>query len=488
MINRTVSVPASVLALLAHGAPAYAIICNDIDTTIQAHRDRQAELTEAQTTILATADAEGRELTVEEGQQLDELSAEFDRLDNEINRRARAQTQFEAITASAGRQADPDPTPDEPIAAATPSVRNAAPSARVPAAPRISANGNYGFRNFGEFALAVRNANPTFGGQPDQRLVKNASLSTYGNEGSGADGGFAVPPDFRSEIMTKVFGEDSLVGRTDRQVTTSNQISVPIDMTTPWDSSGGIQAYWTGEGSAITQSKPSLQNVTVRAHKLAALVPITEEMSEDAPFIDGYLRRKVPEKLDFVISNALVRGDGVAKPLGFLNGPCLSTVAAESGQTADTIVAANVLKMFAAMPISSRSTAVWLIHPDAEPQLPLMTIGQMPVYVPAGGLSGSKYGTLLGRPVIPHQVCETIGDVGDIMFVDFNQYLTLTKTGGGRDANGMRAETSMHLWFDQDAIAYKTTIRIGGQPWWSTTTAMRDGSFTQSPFVALAAR
>jgi small-conductance mechanosensitive channel len=131
MINRTVSVPASVLALLAHGAPAYAIICNDIDTTIQAHRDRQAELTEAQTTFLATADAEGRELTVEEGQQLDELSAEFDRLDNEINRRARAQTQFEAITASAGRQADPDPTPDEPIAAATPSVRNAAPSARV---------------------------------------------------------------------------------------------------------------------------------------------------------------------------------------------------------------------------------------------------------------------------------------------------------------------------------------------------------------------
>jgi hypothetical protein len=31
----------------------------------------------------------------------------------------------------------------------------------------------------------------------DQRLVQNA-LTTYGSEGVGADGGFAVPPEWRS--------------------------------------------------------------------------------------------------------------------------------------------------------------------------------------------------------------------------------------------------------------------------------------------------
>jgi HK97 family phage major capsid protein len=288
--------------------------------------------------------------------------------------------------------------------------------------------------------------------------------------------------------MSKVFGEDSLVSRTDRQVSGSNQITFPSDMTTPWDSSGGIQAYWTGEAAAISQSKPAFEDVTVKAHKLAVLVPITEELAEDAPALDGYLRRKVPEKMDFKISNALVRGTGVGQPLGFLNSPCLVTQSAEGGQTADTINANNIVKMFSRMPISSRSSAVWLIHPDAEPQLPLMTLGQQPIYLPAGGLSAAPYGMLLGRPVIPHQVCETVGDLGDIMFVDFNQYLSLTKTGGGRDAGGVRTDVSMHLWFDQDLVAYKTTIRIGGQPWWSAATSMRDGSSTQSPFIVLQAR
>jgi len=476
------------MALLALGAPAHAIISNDFDGTIQAHRDRQSELVDAQTTIVATADAESRELTVEERTQLDELAAEFDRIEGEIDRRTRAQAQFDALNASRGRQAVSDPIEGDvpPVSNAAPSRPAAAAPSRSPAAPRVQANGNFGFRNFGEFAFAVRNARS--GGQADQRLLRNAAAGTYGSEGSGADGGFAVPPDFRSEIMTKVFGEDSLVGRTDRQVSTSNQITFPTDMTTPWDASGGIQAYWTGEAAAITQSKPNFQDVTVKAHKLAVLVPVTEELAEDAPALDGYLRRKVPEKMDFAISNALVRGDGVGKPLGFLNSPCLSTVSKESAQTADTIKAENIVKMFAAMPIQSRNSAVWLIHPDAEPQLPLMTIGQQPIYIPAGGFSGSPYGLLLGRPVIPHQVCETVGDLGDIMFVDFNQYLTLSKTGGGRDSNGMRADVSMHLWFDQDLVAYKTTIRLGGQPWWSAATAMRDGSFTQSPFVVLEAR
>ncbi len=117
-----------------------------------------------------------------------------------------------------------------------------------------------------------------------------------------------------------------------------------------------------------------------------------------------------------------------------------------------------------------------------------MTIGQQPIYVPPGGFSASPYGLLMGRPVIPHQVCESIGDLGDVMFVDPQQYLTLTRTGGGRDANGVKSDVSMHLWFDQDLLAYKTTIRIGGQPWWSVNTPSRAGAFQQSPFVLLAAR
>ena len=138
--------------------------------------------------------------------------------------------------------------------------------------------------------------------------------------------------------------------------------------------------------------------------------------------------------------------------------------------------------MASRLPVQSRVNAIWLIHPDAEPQLPLMTIGDQPIFMPPGGLRDSPFGRLLGRPVIPHQICQTIGDAGDIMLVDLSQYLTAVKAGG------LRAEISMHLWFDQDLLAFRFIVRIAGQPWWSETTTAANGSFEQSPFVQLEAR
>ena len=98
------------------------------------------------------------------------------------------------------------------------------------------------------------------------------------------------------------------------------------------------------------------------------------------------------------------------------------------------------------------------------------------------GLNTKPSGALVGGlPLEIWNMARGIGGAGA-------DYMALTKTGGGRDANGLRADTSMHLWFDQDLVAYKFTIRIGGQPWWSAATPSRDGTFTQSPFVVLEAR
>jgi HK97 family phage major capsid protein len=116
---------------------------------------------------------------------------------------------------------------------------------------------------------------------------------------------------------------------------------------------------------------------------------VTEELLEDAPAMGAYLNRKAPEKMDFKVSDAIVRGTGVGQPLGFLNSPALVTVAAEGAQTADTVNVTNLAKMWGRLPVQSRRTAVWLMHPDAEAQLPLMSLANMPVYLPPGGVSGA---------------------------------------------------------------------------------------------------
>jgi HK97 family phage major capsid protein len=459
-----------------------------MDPIIEQHRERQDELVADSRTIMAAADAEKRDLTEDELDKIKANTADFEKAKRLIDVREAVVAQEDILSRPQGRVTDPD---DMPVDAAEPDVEPEAepdskPRAKAQARPRARVigersrlRGDNGFRAFGDFVMAVKNAGMR-GGDADGRLMA-AAASTFGNESSGTDGGFAIPPDFRTAIMEKAFGEMSLISRTDQQTVSGNSLTFPADMTTPWGT-GGITAYWTGESAAITQSKPVLEEVNVRLHKLAVLVPMTDELLDDAPAMGSYVSRKAAEKIDFKLSNAIAYGTGAGQPLGFMNSAALISQAAETSQVADTIVAGNVVKMLSRMPVQSRASAVWLIHPDAEPQLPLMTIANQPVYMPAGGLSQAPFGTLMGRPVIPHQVCQTVGDLGDIMLVDLGQYLTAVKAGG------VRAQTSVHLWFDQDLMAFKFTVRVAGQPWWSTTTSSLNGSHTLSPFISLAAR
>lgn len=462
-----------------------------MDPQVEQYREQQEELIADSNTIMAAADAEKRDLSDDELAKIKANKGEFDRFEALIEARETSRAMAASLERTQGRITEPDNMPvddddEEPVVSVKPQGRK--PEQREPAprqrakviGPASRLSGSHGFRSFGDFTMAVKNA-AMRGGEADGRLMA-AAASTFGNEGSGTDGGFAVPPDFRATIMEKAFGEDSLLARTDRMTVSGNSLTFPTDMTTPW-SSTGIQAYWESEASAITQSKPALQEVNIRAHKLAALVPVTEELLEDSAAMGAYVGRKAAEKIDYKLSTAIAYGNGVGQPLGFMNSAALVTQAKVSGQSADTIVAGNATAMYSCMPVESRRTAVWLIHPDAEHQLPLMTIGDQPVYLPPGGLRNqSPYGLLLGRPVIPHQVCQTVGDLGDFMFVDLMQYATVVKSGG------VRSQASIHLWFDQDLVAFKFTIRVGGQPWWSETTTAANGSFAMSPFVTLAAR
>ncbi len=462
-----------------------------MDPQVEQYREQQEELIADSNTIMAAADAEKRDLTDDELDKIEANKVEFRRLGKQIEAREEVRAQAEAMAKPQGRVTEPDDLPgddeDDPAPAARPQGRvqreQPKPQGQRQRATvigeRSRLSGSHGFRAFGDFVMAVKNAGSR-GGETDGRLMA-AAASTYGNEGSGTDGGFAVPPDFRATIMEKAFGEASLIARTDQMIVSGNSITFPTDMTTPW-SSTGIQAYWESEAAAITQSKPALQEVNMRAHKLASLVPVTEELLEDSAAMGAYVARKAAEKIDYKLSTAIAYGNGVGQPLGFMNSAALVTQAKEGSQAADTIVAGNISKMYSRMPTGSIPTSVWLIHPDAVSQLPLMTIGDQPVYLPPGGLTQAPFGTMMGRPVIPHQVCQTVGDLGDIMFVDLMQYATVVKAGG------VRSQTSIHLWFDQDLVAFKFTIRAGGQPWWSEATSAANGSFTMSPFITLAAR
>lgn len=450
--------------------------------TLENLHTRLADIAEKSKDIQNTADAEGRALNGEEMNELDELKVEFNNVEAEIRARASTNEMEERINALANpgaRRSQPgdaevdDQSGDKPRAAL--SISGGLPVG--------TSKSTFGFRSMGDWAIAARKHKA---GKHDPRILN--APTTFGQESVNEDGGFAVPPDFRSAIIKTIQAEDSLLGMTDMQQTSGNALTLPLDHVSPWDSSSGVQFYWVGEGQPITQSKPKLAQLETKVHKLAALVPITEELIQDAPALTSWLNSKVPDKLTSVINDVLITGDGVAKPLGMMNAACKVVVAKESGQTADTVVAANVMNMWSRAYGRMRKDAVWLINQDVEPELQKMVMPATqpgyPVYIPPGGLSAAPYATLYGRPVYTFESCQELGVEGDIMLVIPNQYLSVMKTG----PSGLRTDVSIHLYFDSDTTAFRFVIRIGGQSYWPSAIARKNSTKTLSPIITLADR
>ena len=344
--------------------------------------------------------------------------------------------------------------------------------------PRVLDDPKRGFSSLGEFAMSVAAA-----GQPGARMIDErlsivaAAPTTYGNESSGQDGGFLVPPEFGREVFRHSLEGDALLPLTDNIPVTGNTMSFPRDETTPWGSDG-IRAYWENEAALATQTKPKGDRYDFRLSKLFALVPVTDELMADAASLDSYIGGKMAESIRWKSNLSIFQGSGVGQPKGFFGHASQVSVAKETSQTADTVVAENVAKMFARQLRPDR--AVWLINNDVYPQLLLLNKANQMLWTPDFRLGPG--GALFGRPVIMTQLCKTVGDQGDIVFADLGYYRTITKSGG------IETATSMHLYFDAGATAFRATFRIDGQPSISAAVSPANGSNTLSPFVVLDAR
>jgi HK97 family phage major capsid protein len=346
-----------------------------------------------------------------------------------------------------------------------------------------------GFKSFGEFALAVRDACQP-GKRPDDRLAVMAKAASGMGEVTSADGGFLVPTEFSQKLFERLYAANHLLGMTDAYSVAGNSIAFPRNAETSrangsrW---GGVRAYWKDEGDQATASKATFGQMQLTLKKLLVVIFASDELLADAQTValEQYLFRVASEEIDFVVGDAIVNGNGTGQPTGILNSPCLVTVAAEAGQAAATVVTENVVKMWSRLWAPCRQNAVWLINQDVEPQLHTMTIGtagaQLAAYLPPGGLAGKPFATLLGRPVLPVEWCPTLGTTGDILLADLRHYVTISR-------GHVDAAQSIHLRFDYDESTFRFTFRVDGQPWWTAPLTPYKGTNTQSCFVTLATR
>lgn len=341
------------------------------------------------------------------------------------------------------------------------------------------------YKNLGEQLMDVMEMTVDGRGAPKarERYTQVVNAATGANTGVDADGGYLVETDKAAGFLSTAMETGVLASRCTQQTVGPNSDSFSYlavkdrDRTTR----SGLTVYRKGEADLMASSgKAKLVERELRLEDMYGTVYVTNRMLRDAAAMSEYIKRELRKELAFKLDYEIFQGNGAGQCLGILNSGLPVSVAKESAQAADTIVAENVVKMLGRFH-GNMASAAWYVNQDCLPQLPLMKIGDTPIFVPGGSFANAPFGILLGKPIVPIEFCKTVGDKWDIVLGDFSEYLLIRK-GGVEEAE------SMHVRFLYDETAFRFITRSNGQPMHDSPITPLNGSNTLSPFVTLDAR
>lgn len=317
-----------------------------------------------------------------------------------------------------------------------------------------------------------------------------AFLSAAGSDEQGEYddryGGITLPHTRLPGFLQVGFEGDPTAGRTQPVPMQSPSVGILARTDKNHQSSvaGGFTVSRRPETAAAAASRAQMEEITLKATSVFGVAYSTEELLTDSPLsfvaiIDSGMR----DQMGAHMLNEKLRGKGGNEYLGVLddNNPCLITVAKETGQTNDTIVANNVIKMAARC--WGFGGGVWLANHDTRPQLYTLQIpagtSAVLIYQPSREVGFPDM--LMGIPVFYTEFASKLGDKGDLLLGVWSQYLDGLY-------QSLQSAESVHVRFLNHERTFKFWVRNAGAPWWRSALTPNQSADTLSPFVTLAAR
>ncbi len=280
--------------------------------------------------------------------------------------------------------------------------------------------------------------------------IRNA-MST----GDNTLGGFLVPEPMEAAIVE--LREQYGVARQNSRVwPMSDSVTIVPKL------AGEVTGYYVGEGSSITASDLTVQQIKLDAKKLAAMVVVSSELNEDAVIsVAEMVSRSVAYTMAVKEDEALFLGDGTSTYGGIvgLAGALAagSLVTATSNQTFSALTFANFESVVGACKMYSGIQPKWYISNAgwaASMQRLANAAGGVTMSEIAGGMSRS----FLGYPVVISQVLNSAltGTTGTraCYFGD----LSMGSYLGTRRGISIALDSSRY--FELDQVAIKATQRF----------------------------
>jgi len=339
-----------------------------------------------------------------------------------------------------------------------------------------------GFQNAGEVLslIAMNTSGKQLNLNADMRLEHLNEISMTSGQGNTTADGLVIPVEIDPTVsVLGLDASDDWFSRFNISQTSSNSKTFNRSAATTNGGSVGLTVGRAAELATLTSSKQVFEKTTVGVDKLYVYAEVSDEDLEDIAWLESNIVATAPRLMHIKQGEEVLFGDGVGKALGFTNGADLVDVT-RSG--AGAVVAADIVNMKARHLRTAGSGSFWIVNQSVWSQLPLMVIGDQPVFIQ--DLSGATDGFLLGMPVFTTEDAELLGQVGDVLLVNPTAYIGLEKAGGTKFAS------SMHVKFDSDAMAFRWTSRFGGVPKFNSVYTPRNNNggsakATLSNFVRL---
>jgi HK97 family phage major capsid protein len=349
--------------------------------------------------------------------------------------------------------------------------------------PRLARHGYYtsdggaadpNIKSVGDLLMAVK--------RQDIKRLETIYQVKAQTEGSGVAGGYLVPQQVLNGLDMPLDMTSGISNLVTRIPVTSPAGEAPIrDFSrTPTASAGnsasaqGIESQKRAEGGSYGAETIYFEMLNWKVSDFASgVLKASREIMEDAPMLETMLRAAIQEDVANREEYGILRGNGVAQPLGVLNWAGRVQVN-EAG--ADNFGVADMDNMVSRLLRRGGGRFAWVYHPFVYTEVAALERG-------TGGavlhnIKDALPQFLSGLPQFMSQHLPAIGTDGYIVLGDWSQYFLFER-------GGLYINFSEHRYADEGNVAWFFGKRIDGKPAMTSAVTLADGTSQLSPFVVI---
>jgi HK97 family phage major capsid protein len=250
---------------------------------------------------------------------------------------------------------------------------------------------------------------------------------------AGGPGGGLVPPEYQQGVVSKLFEPLVLPNILGQSQTSASQVRYVVEGTATSGAAG------VAEAGTKPESTVAYSEVVEPVKKIATVLPISDEMLDDAPSIQSYLNERLSAFVTIEEERQILRGNGTNELIGFFNRAGNQAINLYTRLSADdnSVALAKVIA-------NTRGSS--FVEPDTIVMHPTNWLNTRLLRDGAGGTAGQYFGggpftsaygggatpagmfggSLWGKPV----VLSTVVGLGTALVGNFRSAAHLWRRGG----------------------------------------------------------